>query len=80
MAKNKKQAGDPGKPETPASRESIANLSLAEAVKILRENGCETLTVAGLKRQIASGAPTNADGTIDLVDYAAWLCYCSKRE
>lgn len=21
-----------------------------------------------------------ADGTIDLVDYAAWLCYCSKRE
>lgn len=37
-------------------------------------------TVAGLKRQIASGAPTNADGTIDLVDYAAWLCYCSKRE
>ena len=75
MAKNKKQAGEP-----PASREEISNLTLAEAVKILRENGCESLTVAGLKRQIAAGAPTNADGTIDLVDYAAWLCYCSKRE
>lgn len=75
MAKAKKQAG-----EVPASREAVANLSLTDAVKILRENGCEDITVAKLKRQIESGAPINADGSIDLVHYAAWLCCCQKRK
>jgi len=54
-------------------------------IKKIKNIGCGCViffvfAVAGLKRQIASGAPTNPDGTIDLVDYAAWLCYCSKRE
>lgn len=71
LTRNKKQKANGG---YHASLESVANLSIAEAVKILRENGCETLTVAEFKRQIASGAPTNPDGTIDLVNYTAWVC------
>jgi len=77
--KNKKTPPKRLSAETVAPEE-VAHLSIADAVRILKENGCETLTVTGLKRQIASGAPANPDGTVNLVHYAAWLCHCSKRE
>lgn len=31
-------------------------------------------TTESIEQDIASGAPTNADGTINLLHYAAWLC------
>lgn len=89
MVKNKKQAGSlkaatpPRHSEAdaqPASREAVSHLSIAEAMKLLHKNGCGTLTAAELKRQIASGAPANPDGTIDLIHYAAWLCDCLKSK
>ena len=31
------------------------------------------LSVDAIRQDIAEGAPTNADGTVNLVHYAAWL-------
>jgi uncharacterized ferredoxin-like protein len=48
-------------------------LSLADAARLLARVGGQAVTVEMLQADIAAGAPTNADGTINLVHYAAWL-------
>lgn len=68
--KEKKQ----GRKKKSQSRVAPVNhLSIKECVKLLRENGSTSITIDVLKGQIESGAPVNADGTIDLVQYAAWI-------
>lgn len=44
--------------------------TLAELLKRCR---CQGLAEDTLERQIASGLPVNGDGTVSLVEYAAWL-------
>jgi hypothetical protein len=45
----------------------------AEAAKLLSEEGqCEILA-ARIEADIRAGAPTNADGTLNLIHYAAWI-------
>jgi len=48
-------------------------LSLADAAKVLSAAGCGRVTVEMLQEDVAAGAPTNADGSINLVRYGAWL-------
>jgi hypothetical protein len=48
-------------------------LTLADAARLLARVGGQAVTVEMLQADIAAGAPTNADGTINLVHYAAWL-------
>lgn len=50
-----------------------AALSLADAARLLSAVGGQAVTVEMLKVDVAAGAPTNADGTLNLVHYAAWL-------
>ena len=46
-----------------------------EAVaRLLRNAGSSTISAETLAADIAAGAPVNADGTMSLVEYAAWLC------
>jgi len=40
---------------------------------VLTALGQRPVTVEMLQHDIDDGAPTNADGTINLVHYAAWL-------
>lgn len=42
-------------------------------VKLLRSSGSRDYTMEILEDDIARGAPTNDDGTINLFDYGAWL-------
>jgi len=58
---------DSRKPINPAA------LSLADAARLLVKVGGPLITEAMLQADVAAGAPTNADGTINLVHYAAWL-------
>ncbi|MCX5673237.1 MAG: hypothetical protein NTU94_18130 [Planctomycetota bacterium] len=51
-----------------------AALSFADAAKILSAAGCQRVTIEMLQEDVAAGAPTNADGTINLLQYAAWVC------
>jgi len=48
-------------------------LSLSDAAKLLSKIGGRLVTVEMLQKDIDVGAPVNADGTISIVHYAAWL-------
>lgn len=48
-------------------------LTPADAARLLARVGAPSITEVMLRDDVASGAPTNADGTINLVHYAAWL-------
>jgi len=48
-------------------------MTLEQAVRVLAAVGARHATVENLRRDIEAGAPTNADGTVNLVHYAAWL-------
>jgi hypothetical protein len=48
-------------------------LSLADVAQLLARVGGQIVTVEMIQADVAAGAPTNADGTINLVHYAAWL-------
>jgi hypothetical protein len=48
-------------------------IPLADAARLLSAAGGQAVTVEVLTADVAAGAPTNADGTLNLVQYAAWL-------
>jgi hypothetical protein len=48
-------------------------LALADAARALSQVSGQTITEEMIRADVASGAPTNADGTLNLVHYAAWL-------
>ena len=51
----------------------ITAISPAQAAKILSAAGNRRITEEMIYADIDSGAPVNADGTINLVHYTAWL-------
>jgi len=59
---------DNGKPSL-----SPTSLTVADAARLLTKVGGQPVTVAMLETDLAAGAPANADGTINLVHYCAWL-------
>ncbi len=42
-------------------------------VRLLKQAGCRTVSAEFLMEDLAAGAPKNPDGTINLIEYAAWL-------
>jgi len=48
-------------------------LSVEQAARVLAAVGARCATVENIGRDIEAGAPVNADGTVNLVHYAAWL-------
>jgi uncharacterized ferredoxin-like protein len=52
---------------------SPTSLTVADAARLLAHVGGQAVTVEMLQADLVAGAPTNADGTINLVHYAAWL-------
>ena len=58
---------------TDDSTPRITALTPAQAAKILAAAGQRRITEAMVKADLAAGAPANADGTINLIHYAAWL-------
>jgi len=55
-------------------------MSVADAAKILSAVGVGQVSEKVLKKHIAARAPTNADGSISIVAYAAWLNERLNRE
>ncbi len=49
------------------------SLSVADAARLLTKAGSQPVSIDMVEADLASGAPANADGTINLVHYAAWL-------
>jgi len=48
-------------------------LPLAAAARLLSAVGGQVVTVEMLQADVAAGAPTNDDGTVNVAHYAAWL-------
>ena len=48
-------------------------LTLDDAADVLTKAGSKTISVEQLAADIEAGAPTNSDGTLNLVFYVAWL-------
>jgi hypothetical protein len=48
-------------------------LTPAQAAKLLSAAAKVQVPVEKIEQDIADGAPSNADGTLSLVGYAAWL-------
>ncbi len=58
-------------PERP--RLSPTAMALPDAAKLLSAVGGSPVTEEMLREDLGLGAPANADGTLNLVHYAAWL-------
>ncbi len=52
---------------------SLMAMSIADLARLLTAAGGQAISVAMIEADVESGAPTNADGTLNLVRFAAWL-------
>ncbi len=52
---------------------SVTSLPIADMARLLSRSGHKPVTVEMLRADIAAAAPVNADGTMNVVHYAAWL-------
>lgn len=48
-------------------------LPAGDLAKLLTTAGGREISPAAIEADVAAGAPTNPDGTLHLVHYAAWL-------
>lgn len=53
-------------------------MAVDELVRLLVVAGRQKVTREMVESDIAAGAPVNADGTMSLVEYGAWLARESK--
>jgi len=61
-------------PSTQSQRTmSPTAIAVADAARLLSAAGGHVVTPEQIQADIEAGAPTNPDGTINLVRYAAWL-------
>ena len=52
---------------------NLHSLSAAELAELLRKAGSSSVSMERISRLLESGAPSNPDGTIDLVHFSAWM-------
>ena len=57
-----------------------AALAVVDAARLLAKAGGEAVTEAMIRADIEDGAPTNQDGTVNLVHYAAWLAMKTRED
>ena len=44
-----------------------------DAVRMLRRSGCTAMSDETLARLVEEGLPLNADGTLNIIEYMAWM-------
>lgn len=62
-----------GASPTDGARLNPSAMSIADAARVLSRIGGQAVTEQMLRADIDAGAPTNRDGALNLVHYAAWL-------
>ena len=53
----------------------LTALSIPQVAKVLSAAGARRITEQMIQADIEAGAPTNPDGTINLVNYTSWLVW-----
>ena len=51
----------------------LTALGVEDVARLLTRAGNKPVTMDMLNADIAAGAPVNADGTINIIQYGAWL-------
>ena len=64
----------------PAPNLNPTALSVANAARLLSKVFGEPVTEEMIRSDLTAGAPTNRDGTLNVVHYAAWLLRESAKE
>jgi len=64
------ESNTPGRPSGPLNPQA---LRLEDMARLLSAAGPKAVTMEMLQADIAAGAPSNVDGTMNLVHYVAWL-------
>lgn len=59
----------------PSTKLNPSALSVADAARLLTAAGGLLVTAEMIQADVDAGAPVNADGTINLVHYTAWLVH-----
>lgn len=59
--------------ESPHPAMNPLRLRPADAARVLSAASGQAISVTKLEQDVLLGAPTNADGSLNLVHYAAWL-------
>ena len=74
MKSHEKTARNPAPPAHEAGAGvRLTSLTVAQVSQVLSAAGGRRITEAMVHADIDAGAPVNADGTINLVHYTAWL-------
>lgn len=60
-------------PQPDAGGLRLTAVSIEQAATLLRRSGSQRATSEALRADLVAGAPANADGTINLIAYGAWL-------
>jgi len=55
------------------AKKSPASLDIDDVVRLIRASGSRHASAERVRADIDAGAPTNIDGTVNLVHYGAWL-------
>lgn len=71
-------SAEPEPTPAPGGR-SLTALSLEDMARLLKQVGY-AVTVAMIEQDLVAGCPTNADGTLSVVDYLAWSIRELNRE
>jgi hypothetical protein len=56
-----------------AASPRLTALPIEQAAALLRRSGSQRTSAEAIRADIATGAPVNADGTLNLIAYGAWL-------
>jgi hypothetical protein len=57
----------------PGSGPKLTALPIEQAALLLRRSGSQRANADAIRADVAAGAPVNADGTLNLIAYGAWL-------
>ena len=60
-------------------------LPAGDALRMLRRSGCPQMSDETLQRLIDDGLPLNADGTLNIIEFTAWMLkevrrWCGPRQ
>jgi hypothetical protein len=58
---------------------SPSSLTIAELAKLLKSQGSEYADEEKIKADIAKGAPVEAKGRLNILNYAAWILKEGRR-
>ena len=52
---------------------TLEHITKEDFVTAMRRSGSRTITLERLEEDIEAGAPVNADGTVNILNYVAWV-------